>query len=131
MPPATADIWSDRVRDTLARYSEPLLRDVAGRLIRPRSALPAEELIEKCLATLLNPPVVDRRLREQPDAARAALALIGLGRRPTWKVGHLVALLAALGHNDGYGPVLTLLGSGLLYPKLPPHAGELQQFESI
>ena len=103
MPP-TADPWTDRARDALSRYAEPLLRDVAAKLVRPRTPIPADELAERCVATLTNPPVIDRRIKEQPDAARKLLALVGLSRRPTWKVGHLVTLLAVAGPRRGVGP---------------------------
>jgi hypothetical protein len=129
MPPP-ADPWTDRVRDTLDRYAEPLLRDVTAKLVKPRTPIPADELAERCVATLTNPPVIDRRIREQPDAARKLLALVGLGRRPAWKVGHLVPLLASLGHAEGLAPVVSLLQAGLLYPELPPEGKELTAFES-
>jgi hypothetical protein len=129
MPP-TDDPETDRARDALARYAEPLLREVAARLVKPRTAIPADELIDRVVAVLTNPPVLDRRLRELPDAARKLLALVGISRRPTWKVGHLVTLLAALGHAEGLGPILLLLQTGLLYPELPPEGPEFDNFES-
>lgn len=121
---------TDRVRDTLARYAEPLLREVTARLVKPRTAVPADELADRCLATLTNPPVVDRRLRELPEASRKLLTLIGLSRRSDWTVGHLVTLLAAVGHPDGVAPVLDLLGCGLLFPALPEGTAEVVQFET-
>ncbi|MFO0849010.1 MAG: hypothetical protein U0871_10725, partial [Gemmataceae bacterium] len=128
---ATApDPWTARARDALARYAEPLLREVATALVRPRTAIPADELADRLLGTLLNPPVIDRRVKELPEPARKALALIGLSRRPTWSVGHLVTALAALGHTDGLEPVLTLLKTGLLFPQLPENSPELVAFES-
>jgi hypothetical protein len=129
MPP-TADPWTDRARDALSRYAEPLRRDVAAKLVKPRTPIPADELADRCVAALTNPPVIDRRVREQPDAARKLLALVGLGRRPAWKVGHLVTLLASLGHAEGLAPVLSLLQAGLLYPELSPEGKELTAFES-
>src|SRR5581483_7831011 len=114
MPP-TADPWTDRARDALARYAEPLLREVAARLVKPRTPIPADELADRCAAALTNPPVIDRRIKEQPAA----------GRRPAWRVGHLVTLLAALDHAEGLAPVLSLLRAGLLYPDLPPGGREV------
>jgi hypothetical protein len=129
MPP-TADPWTDRARDALSRYAEPLLRDVAARLVKPRTPIPADELADRCAAALTNPPVIDRRIREQPDAARRLLALVAAGRRPAWRVGHFVTLLAALGHAEGLAPILSLLQAGLLHPELPPGGREFAAFES-
>ncbi len=128
-PPADPDVWTLRAREALARYTEPLLRAVAAHLVKPRSAIPIDELADRCFATLTNPPVVDRRIKDQSDAARKLLTLVGLSRRPAWKVGHLLTLLAALGHSDGLAPVLELLQTGLLFPELSPHGPPLAQFE--
>ena len=124
MPPTDLD----RVRAVLARYAEPLLRDVTARLVKPRTAVPADELADRLLATLANPPVVDRRIRELPEASRKLLTLIGLSRRSDWGVGHLITLLAALGHHNGFGPILDLLATGLLFPALPARSPEVVQF---
>ena len=91
-----SDDWSIRCRDALARYSDPLLRAVASRLIKPRGQQPADELLERSISTLNNPPVVDRRLREAPDAVRKMLAVMGRSRQPLWKVEHLIALIERL-----------------------------------
>src|SRR6266566_5220012 len=56
---------TDRVlllRPTLQRYDEALVREVAGKLIKPRSRWPIEELIDRCVAVASNAAVVDRRL---------------------------------------------------------------------
>lgn len=127
MPEAEPD-WSDRCRDALARYAEPLLRTVADRLVRPRTKLPAEDLLDKSAATLGNAPVIDRRIKELPPAERKLLALVGLSRQPRWKVAHLLSLLAALDHHDGFAPVQSLLECGLLFPEGPEGAGEIADF---
>ncbi len=122
MPPISeTEEWSDRVREVLTRYPEPLLRLVAGRLIKPRLNQPIDELIEKSVSTLGNPPIVDRRIRELPPASRKAIALIGLSRQPRWKVGHLITALSALGHPEGFAPIEALLEAGLICPELSPH----------
>ncbi|HXD85059.1 MAG TPA: hypothetical protein VN641_01105 [Urbifossiella sp.] len=129
MPPiADADDWSALVRDTLSRYSEPLLRQVAGKLIRPRTQQPLDELLEKSTATLGNAPVIDRRIKDLSAPARKLLALIGLSRQPRWKVGHLISLLAALGHAEGFAPVQEALEDGLLFPDLVSNAPPLDDF---
>src|SRR5215470_7890981 len=110
--------WSDVLRQTLARYDEPLLRKVAARLIKPRNQWPTVELVARCAATAEDVTVIDRRLRELDDAGRRLLALIGHSRQPLWAMGNLVELLIALGHEDGLAPVLALLEAGLLYPML-------------
>ena len=52
------------------------------------------------------------------------MALIGLSRQPRWKVGHLITMLAALDHAEGFGPVQTLLEAGVLFPELDPNADD-------
>src|SRR6266511_2826178 len=75
--PAT---WSEYLRRTLQCYDEPLLRQVVGRLCRPRNQWPAAELIERSLNTLQNPAVLDRRIGDLSPAGRQLLALIGHSR---------------------------------------------------
>src|SRR5262245_60687522 len=118
MPSAVSRDWSDILRQTLARYDEPLLRRVAARLIKPRNQWPTEELVTRCAATTADVTVIDRRLGELDAAGRRLLALIGHSRQPLWNMGNLVELLVALGEEDGLAPVLTLLEAGLLYPLL-------------
>jgi hypothetical protein len=127
--PAQPDDWSDRVRDVLARYDEPLLRQVAGRLLRPRNQWPVDELIQRSLDTLANAPVIDRRLKELSPACRKLLAVVGISRRPVWRVGQLLCLLAVLDHVEGLRPIQTLLEHGLLYPELPDSLKRLKAFE--
>src|SRR5579871_1613151 len=129
MPIVDPASWSDQVRRVLRHYDEELLRQVAARLYRPRSQWPAEELIERCVATLDNAAVIDRRVNDLDLVSRTLLALIGHSRQPRWKVGGLLEMLAALGHAEGLRPVLTLLGHGLLYPDLPADGGGLKDFE--
>jgi hypothetical protein len=120
--------WSARCRETLARYEEPLLRAVTEKLIRPRTKLPSAELVEKTVATLTNAPVIDRRLKELPRAARRVLAILGCSRQPCWKIGHLLTILAAFDHHDGFTPVQTLLEAGLLFPVLDTAATPVSDF---
>jgi hypothetical protein len=121
---------SARVRVAFDGYTETLRRFVAASLIKPRNPIPVDELTDRLLATLANPPVVDRRLRDLPDPARKLLAALGLTRRPRWKVGHLLTLLAAVGHADGFGPVQAALEAGLLYPVRPDAAPPLDSFDA-
>jgi hypothetical protein len=116
LPTAAVVDWSERCRAAMARYAAPLLREVAARLVRPRANQPADELLDRSVGMLTNPPVIDRRVRELPAAPRRLLALIGLSRQPRWKVGHLLALLSALGHDEGFQPLEDALRAGLLYP---------------
>jgi hypothetical protein len=129
MAVADPEPWSDMLRRTLAAYAELLLRQVAAKLVRPRNQWPVDELIAKCAATLANPAVIDRRLKELDPASRQLLALIGHSRQPVWALGNLVELVIALGHDDGLKPVFDLLSAGLLYPYLKPPAGRVQTFE--
>ncbi len=127
MPEADPD-WSSLCRGALAGYAEPLLRAVADKLVRPRTKMPAGELLDKAAATFANAPVIDRRIKDQPPAARKLLAFVGISRQPRWKVGHLITLLAALDHHEGFAPVQTLLEAGLLFPELNPHAPAIGDF---
>ncbi len=120
--------WDQLARDALSRYDEVLLRAVASRLIKLRIGQPADELPEKAAATLTNPPVIDRRIRELPPACRKALAAIGLSRQPRWKVGHLITLLAAVGDAEGFAPIEALLEAGLLFPETAENAPPLSAF---
>lgn len=128
--PTDAEQPIDSVRAAIDGYSEPLRRAVAAGLLKPRNPIPIEELTDRLLATLGNPPVVDRRLKDLPPAARKLLALLGLTRRPAWKVGHLLTALAALGHADGIAPVKAAFDAGLLFPRRPAGSPELSDFES-
>ena len=130
MPVTPDDHWSDRCRAALTAYSEPLLRAVAARLVKPRVNQPADELIEKSVGVFANPPVIDRRLRDLPEPARRLFALVGLSRQHRWKVGHLITLLSALGHHEGFAPVADALGAGLLFPELPPGHPPLEDFSA-
>ena len=66
-----ADPWSARVRDALARYDEPLVRLVAGKLVKAKIGQVADELVEKAAETQTNAPVIDRRIRDLSEPARA------------------------------------------------------------
>jgi hypothetical protein len=116
----TVEAWTDHLRRTLLSYDEPLLRRVSGRLCRPRNHWPAQELIDRCLATLSNAAVLDRRLKDLHGPGRLVLALIAHSRQNVWPVGNLVEMLVTLGHADGLGIVQSLVEAGLLYPYLFP-----------
>lgn len=126
---ASDDIWNQRIRETLARYSEPLLRDVAQKLLRPRNLWPVEELIERSVTSLTNVAVIDRRLKDLPESSRKLLTAVGLSRQSIWRVGELLGLLAVLGHVEGMTPILNLVESGLAHPLINPVAPPLKQFE--
>lgn len=124
MPVVDPAYWSELQRHTLACYEEPLLRQVAARLFKPRNQWPVEELVERGAAATSNPVIIDRRLQELSPQARRVLALIAHSRQPYWYLGNLVELTIALGHGDGLPPVLELLEAGLIYPSLLPGEGE-------
>lgn len=109
----------ERVGRVLGCYSEVLRRSVAGQLVKPRTNVDAEELLNRCLATLQNPPVIDRRVRDLSDASRKLLAVIGSCQRDRWEVGNLVQISASIGHAEGLIPIENLLKAGLLFPDLP------------
>jgi hypothetical protein len=117
MSTVDANSWTAQVQTALNAYAADLLQQVGGRLIKPRTQIPAEETLERILATIQNPPLIDRRIRECPESSRQLLTLMSLSRRNRWKIGHLVLMLASLGHAEGYAPLLHLLDSGLLFPE--------------
>ncbi|MCI0640362.1 MAG: helicase-associated domain-containing protein [Gemmataceae bacterium] len=112
------EFWSSQIRRILESYDETLLRQVATRLCRPRNHWPAEELIDRCLDTIGNAAMLDRRLKDHDDCAQQLLALIGQSRQFVWNVGNLVEMAIALGAADGLKAVRDLLEAGLLFPKL-------------
>jgi hypothetical protein len=131
--PDTPD-WSDRLRQALRRYDEVLLRPVAARLVRSRGQWPADELIDRAAATVVNAAVIDRRLHDLDPAARQLLALIARSRQPRWRLGNLVELAIALGRREEpFQPILALFENGLLYPEPEALAGNsrLKSFEQV
>lgn len=117
-----------RIRNTLERYADDLLRATTQRLLKPRNRWPIDELIRRNLEALINAPVLDRRLGELPEVPRKALALMGVTRQPRWRVGRLIEALATLGHTEGLTPILTLLEWGLLFPEIPNEIRSLRDF---
>ncbi|HEX4590414.1 MAG TPA: hypothetical protein VH120_10825, partial [Gemmataceae bacterium] len=120
----------DRAADALSKYGEPLLREVAGRLFRPRNTWTAEEVRDRLLAALKNPVSIDRTLRGLSERARQLLRLVGVSRQPLWRIRGLLDLLQALGHDDGIAVVAELLGAGLVFPALPPKTVPLKSFDA-
>jgi hypothetical protein len=134
MPPPDPPVWSDVLRQALGRYAEPLLRQVAAKLVRTRNQWPADELIERAVSTVGNAAVIDRRLRELGPAPRQLLALLARSRQPRWRLGNLVELVIALGqHEEPLRPIFALLENGLLYPdpSAPRGANPLKGFEQV
>src|SRR5262245_4400054 len=120
MPSTDSALWSTHLQRTLEAYDEPLLRQVANKLCKPRSQWPAAALIARCLATSSKAAAIGRRLDDLEPSARRLLALIGHSRQARWTVGSLVELMVALGEADGLQPVMAVLEAGLLYPELIP-----------
>ena len=131
MPISDPAHWSDLVRRTLAAYDEALLRQMAAKLIRPRNQWPVEELIDRSVAALDNPAILDRRQADLDPAPRRLLALIGHSRQPSWDLGNLVEMLLALGSEDGLQPVFALLEAGLLFPQLQMTDGGIVRIKTF
>lgn len=127
---ADADSWADRARETLASYDGPLLRQVAGRLLRPRNRWPAAELVERCVAALSNPAAVDRRLGEAGVGARRLLGAIARSRLYRWRLGHLLAVAVALTDGDGPSALTELYGLGLILVEARP-GDHRRSFETL
>src|SRR3954451_8558398 len=108
-----SDGWIDRVRAVLTAYDEALLRPVANQLCRPRNRWPVEELIDRSVAALQNPAVLDRRLKEIPAEARRVLALLRHADLPRWPVGTLCELGALAGTTFTHETVIELIKGGL------------------
>lgn len=104
----------------LGAYDEPLLRQVAGWLLRPRGHWPAADLIRRCLRALADPQLLARRLARLDPACRAVLSALSHSRQLCWPVNSLVELALALGAADGLAALRTLWESGLLFPQLAP-----------
>jgi hypothetical protein len=129
MPLTDPAFWSDRVRQVFEHYDESLLRQVATRLYKPRNYWPLHDLLERCVATLANAAVIDRRLKDLEPVDRKLLAFVAHSRQMRWKVGNLLELLAVVGHAEGIRPVLALFEAGLLYPDLLSESSALGNFE--
>src|SRR6266404_5839713 len=99
------------IRNTLTRYDEALLRQLAHKLCKPRNQWPVDELLDRVVAALNNAAMIDRRLKELPAACRQILAVIGHSRQTRWPLGSLIEILVMLGHSDGLAPLVTLLES--------------------
>lgn len=121
------EAWAVQARNALAAFEEPLLREVAGRLVRPRNRWPAAELIDRCLTALANPAAIDRRLAEAGVGSRRLLAAIARSRCHRWPVSQLLALGAAVNEGDGPTAVSELCGLGLLLPE-PQSGHRLRSF---
>lgn len=130
MPRIEPDHWLEQIRQTLRRYDEPLLRQVANKLFKPRNLWPAAELVDRSLASISNVAVVDRRVQALEPGQRRLLSLIGHSRQPRWRVGSLLELLIALGHDGDPRSLVSLFESGLLYPELSASSQVLKSFET-
>ncbi|GIW78757.1 MAG: hypothetical protein KatS3mg105_0564 [Gemmatales bacterium] len=121
--------WNERLRETLERYEEGLLRGVSDKLFKPRSHWPTAELIERSIATIGNAAVVDRRLQAVAETGRRLLAVIGQSRQPRWKLGNVMELLYMLDSEADIRTIRQLLEAGMLYPELPPKGRKLRDFD--
>lgn len=115
--PETID-WSLRARQTVERYRDDLLRQVAAKLLRPRSHRSTEELLERMTSAWSDPAVLDKTLKSVAPVSRQLLKLLARSGQPRWPLQSLADLLPLMGHADGIGPVRELLGAGLLLPEL-------------
>jgi hypothetical protein len=131
MPLPDPPDWTELLRQALGRYDEPLLRQVAARLVRTRNQWPADELIDRAAATVVNAAVIDRRLQDLDPAARQLLALVARSRQPRWRLGNLVEMAIALGRREEpFQPILALFDNGLLYPE-PAAVGNTTRLKSF
>jgi len=134
MPLSDPAALSEVMRQALARYDEPLLRQVAAKLVRTRNQWPVDELIDRLVNSTSNAAGIDRRLGELEPPGEQLLALIALSHQPGWRLGNLVELAIALGQSEEpFKPILALFETGLLYPDLSNHvsATRLKSFEQL
>jgi hypothetical protein len=128
MPPAAVD-WPLRLRAFLGRYAEPLLRQVARKLLKPRSTYSTEELTQRILDAAGNAVLIDRRLKELSEPARSLLAVVAMSRQATWRLGGLLELLGFTTATDALAVIFELLESGFIYPERPEQAPPLTTWE--
>lgn len=119
MPETNTNPWLTKTRLTLGRYDEKLLRAVAQKLLRPRSQWPVEELIDRCVETMENTVLIDRRIKELEEPARNLLGVVARSMQNQWTLAQLVELSMTLGAEDGLAPVFELLGYGFFLPDFP------------
>jgi hypothetical protein len=126
------ETWPDAVRAILERYDEALLRPIATRLCRARNHWPAPELIDRSLATLQNPAVVDRRLKDIPEATRRVLAVVRQSGQMRWPVANLCEIGALAGAGIGHEAIVELIEAGLAFPVLgaEPSRGKIKLLTS-
>ncbi len=108
----------DSIRQTFEHYNLVLRRSVLSALVKPRQPLELDDLAEKAISVMVNPPMIDRRLRDVPSVSRKVLAIMAITRNYRWPIGDLLQVLVTLGHHEGLSPIQTLLEAGLLYPDL-------------
>ena len=129
MPLIDPSHWSDEFRRVLSCYDEALLRQVATKLVKPRSQWPVDELIDRCSGRHRQRPRPRPPHQGTGAGQRQLLALIGHSRQPLWNLGNLVELVIALGSDDGLTPILHLCEAGLLCPLLPESVKRLKSIE--
>src|SRR5262245_13034589 len=112
MPDAASDPWTARVERTLKRYDASVLRRAWEQPFRPRNQWPADELIQRCLASIENVAVVDRRLAAIDTSGRKLLKMMAHSRQSRWGLGNLVELIATLDSSVDIQPILALLENG-------------------
>jgi hypothetical protein len=123
------DTWSERLETALSAYDVQLVRQIAARLLKTRSQWPIDELRQRIREACGNAPVIDRRLKDLPEACVVLLAAIGVSGRPSWTVSRLVEMLATLGHAEGLTPIQRLFEEGLVYPVEPPKDRKVRHFD--
>lgn len=116
------------------KYSDSLLRVIAGKTIKPRQKLTGPELRKRLARWADNPPQVDRRLKEISPTARTLLDVLRLGKRNHWHVGTLLELAASLhgcrpAETDGLKVIEELFLHGLLLPDVAGLDAKLSNFE--
>lgn len=127
MPAPDNSYWNDQILAIFQRYEEALIREVARQFIRPRNQWPVEDIIDRLIEAMANPPLIDRRIRELPSGCAKILALIEVSKQPRWRVGSLLEMATALGEEDPFELVIALLNNGLLCPDL----AEQQNFPDV
>jgi hypothetical protein len=126
--PVANEFWSEKLENILSAYDGQLVRQIAARLLKTRNQWPLDELRQRIREAMGNAPVIDRRLKDLPQACVRLLGAIDVSGRPGWKIGRLMEMLATLGHAEGLAPVQKLLEEGLLFPVDPPADSRVRQF---
>lgn len=116
--------WSGYCQQVWARYSDPVLRALVGRLTGRQMRQDRTALLQAIAAAQTNPPLIDRCLRKVQPETILLLTWMARSRQPLWDCQLLLSVLAALGVSDGGWTIQEALEHGLIFPSWTQAADE-------